>query len=393
MRVGLFSNAYHPVVSGVVNSLAEIRKGLLKRHHTPFLFAPEVRGYREKHAGVFRFPSLDLDPKVGFPVPIPFSARLARIIPRMGLDLIHSHHPILIGASAANFAQRLALPLVYTFHTQIEQYTHYVPFFSHETVRERARLKVSRYLNKCQLIISPSPGIRDLIDSYGVSTRVVTLPNAIDLSKFQRRRKLQPDLRERLGLAPNSKLSLSVGRLATEKGLPFLLRALSKFKSESEHHLVLVGDGPQKAELRRLAEHLDISHRTHFVGAKLYRDMPGIYSQCEAFVICSTTEVKPLVVLEALASGLPVVAVSACGTRDTLHHQHDGLLSDLDERTFLKNWQAVINSPELRSKLSKGAIQTSRSYSMDSYTSRLCALYQEVLQQHRQGMIRKKSVG
>ena len=107
MRIGLFSNAYHPVVSGVVNSLNEIRRGLLKRNHTPFLFAPEARGYRESHAGVFRFPSLELDRSVEFPVPIPYSAKLARLVPKMGLDLIHSHHPILVGATAAGAPPRL----------------------------------------------------------------------------------------------------------------------------------------------------------------------------------------------------------------------------------------------------------------------------------------------
>ena len=248
MRVGLFSNAYRPVVSGVVNSLVEIRRGLLHRGHTPFLFAPEVKGFQESHAGVFRFPSVDLDPSVGFPVPIPVSARLARLIPRMNLSLIHSHHPILIGAAAANFARKLHLPLVYTFHTQIEQYTHYVPFFRQQYVKERTRKKMRQYLSKCDTIICPSPGIRPVIESYNVGTPIVDLPNAIDLTKFQGNGEAHAEMRRRLSIPQDALVSLSVGRLATEKGLTFLFQAFAALEREN-HHLVVVGSGPKNEEL------------------------------------------------------------------------------------------------------------------------------------------------
>jgi glycosyltransferase involved in cell wall biosynthesis len=367
------------VVSGVVNSLDEIRKGLLKRRHTPFLFAPEVKGYREKHAGVFRFPSVEFDRSVEFPVPIPFSARLSRLVQRMDLDLIHSHHPILIGATAANFAKRHKLPLVYTFHTQIEQYTHYVPFFSHETVRDAARSKVSRYLAKCELIICPSPTIRDLIDSYGVTTRVETVPNAIDTKKFTPPHNCQTGLRERLGLPSETVISVSVGRLASEKGLPFLLRAFAALGCDEAHHLVMVGSGPQGQELREMSRELGLESRVHFLGALPYREMPSVYGQCDLFAICSTTEVKPLVVLEAMASGLPVLAVSACGTRDTVTHGKDGLLCSLDEEQFGAAWARLSQDRTMRKTLGEEGRRSARNFGIDAYVDKLCRLYQEVL--------------
>lgn len=379
MRVGLFSNAYRPVVSGVVNSLDEIRKGLLKREHTPFLFAPEVKGYREHHAGVFRFPSVDLDPSVEFPVPIPYSARLNRLVSRMRLSLIHSHHPILIGQAAANFARRLKVPLVYTFHTQIEEYSHYVPFFNQATVKRRARAKVRDYLCRCDLIISPSSEFRELIDSYGVSTPIVTLPNAINLEKFHAP-KIAFDLRTKLKIPEQATLSLSVGRLAPEKGLPFLLQAFTGCKPDIPHHLVLAGSGPQREELERLALALGISERVHFLGRLDYREMPEVYAQSDLFVICSTTEVKPLAVLEALASGLPVLAVSACGTRDTLTHDRDGLLCGLDQAAYQALWLKLVTDRPLRQRLSQGARETAHQYSIDRYMDRLCTLYQETLE-------------
>jgi 1,2-diacylglycerol 3-alpha-glucosyltransferase len=377
MRIGLFSNAYRPVVSGVVNSLVEIRKGLLKRNHTPFVFAPEVRGYQEAHAGVFRFPSLDLDPSVGFPVPIPFSAKLTRLVQRMDLSLIHSHHPILIGSSAASFARKLQIPLVYTFHTQIEQYTHYVPFFRQQYVKDRTRKKMRQYLAKCDLIICPSPGIRQVIDSYNVGKPVVTLPNAIDLSKFESPTH-EENLREQLGLSPDALVSLSVGRLAPEKGLPFLFQAFANLKAEN-HHLIVVGSGPQEDDLKSLVCDLEVASRVHFLGSVPYSQMPSLYAQSNLFVICSTTEVKPLVVLEALASGLPVLAVAACGTQDTLTDQVDGFLCSLERAQYEQAWTRLTTEPALRCELGTNARTTASQYSIETYLEQLCSLYQETL--------------
>ncbi|MCA9779633.1 MAG: glycosyltransferase [Candidatus Eremiobacteraeota bacterium] len=379
MRVGLFSNAYRPVVSGVVNSLVEIRRGLLHRGHTPFLFAPEVKGFQESHAGVFRFPSVDLDPSVGFPVPIPVSARLARLIPRMNLSLIHSHHPILIGAAAANFARKLHLPLVYTFHTQIEQYTHYVPFFRQQYVKERTRKKMRQYLSKCDTIICPSPGIRPVIESYNVGTPIVDLPNAIDLTKFQGNGEAHAEMRRRLSIPQDALVSLSVGRLATEKGLTFLFQAFAALEREN-HHLVVVGSGPQNEELVQFVKQLGVGSRVHFLGAVPYEEMPAIYAQSDLFVICSTTEVKPLVVLEALASGLPVIAVSACGTADTLTDRHDGRLCDGDPLRYREAWDELLGCSELRTRMARNARTTASGYSIETYLERLCSVYQETLE-------------
>ena len=379
MRVGLFSNAYRPVVSGVVNSLVEIRRGLLQRGHTPFLFAPEVKGFQESHAGIFRFPSVDLDPSVGFPVPIPVSARLARLVPRMNLSLIHSHHPILIGAAAANFARKLHLPLVYTFHTQIEQYTHYVPFFRQQYVKERTRKKMRQYLSKCDTIICPSPGIRPLIESYNLDTPIVDLPNAIDLTKFQGHDVTHAEMRRRLSIPKDALVSLSVGRLATEKGLTFLFQAFAALEREN-HHLVVVGSGPQNEELIQFVEQLGVGSRVHFLGAVPYEEMPAIYAQSDLFVICSTTEVKPLVVLEALASGLPVIAVSACGTADTLTDRYDGRLCDGDSLRYREAWDELLGCSELRTTMARNARTTASGYSIETYLERLCSVYQETLE-------------
>lgn len=383
MRIGLFSNAYHPLISGVVNSLDSIRHGLTEAGHQVYLFAPRVRGYRDEQAGVFRFASLEMSRKVSYPIPIPYSGKLFKLLRRTDLDIIHAHHPFLLGEVAASFAQQKRVPLVYTFHTQLEHYSHYIPLHQ-QVVKGMARSRMSRYLSKCDLVIAPSEGVRDLLDSYGVGSRVVTLPNAIDTARFSAPTQ-GPGWRARLGISPRAVVSLSVGRLGREKNLDFLLTCFARLPQtpKAEQILVIVGDGTERPRLERLATRLGIAPRVRFTGAVPYSDVPAVYACADLFAICSTTEVKPLVVLEALASGLPVLAVAACGTADTLSHRVDGWLCPGREDAFLQGWIALSGDPALRQELGAGARQTARSYSNELYLSRLTDLYRESIAEYR----------
>jgi glycosyltransferase involved in cell wall biosynthesis len=313
---------------------------------------------------------------VSYPIPIPYSGKLFKMIRRLELDIIHAHHPFLLGEVAASFAQQKRVPLVYTFHTQLEHYSHYIPL-NQQVIKGMARSRVTRYLNKCDLVIAPSEGIRGLLDSYGVQTRVATLANAIDTARFAAPNP-GADWRRRLGIPEHAMVSLSVGRLGREKNLDFLLTSFAKLNLEPpEHVLVMVGDGTERSRLIKLASELGIGERVRFPGAVPYADMPAVYAACDLFVICSTTEVKPLVVLEALASGLPVLAVAACGTVDTLHHRFDGWLSAPGEAAYLEGWRALTADPAFRQELGAGARQTAKSYSFDNYMRRLTDLYRE----------------
>lgn len=385
MRVGLFSNAYHPLISGVVNSLEGIREGLLEAGHPVYLFAPRVRGYHDEQSDVFRFASLEMSRRVSFPIPIPYSGKLFKMIRRLELDIIHAHHPFLLGEVAASFAQQKRVPLVYTFHTQLEQYSHYIPL-NQQVVKGMARSRVTRYLNKCDLVIAPSEGIRGLLDSYGVRARVVTLPNAIDTDRFSATEHLI-DWRRRWGFSPRATLSLSVGRLGREKNLPFLLRSFAAMPADPDHALIIVGDGLEAPHLLRLAQELGISDRVRFTGAIPYAEMPSVYAACDLFVICSTTEVKPLVVLEALASGLPVLAVAACGTSDTLHHRQDGWLASPRQDAYVEGWRELRGDADFRLRLSLGARQTARAYSFETYLKRLLELYEQAVTDYRGSLL------
>lgn len=375
MRVGLFTNAYHPFISGVVNSVDLIRKGLLKRGHTPFVFAPEYKGYKDEHAGVFRFRSLDMSRKVQFPIPIPFSTKLFPMIAKMDLDIIHSHHPLLLGDVGVYFSRKLKVPMVYTFHTQLEQYSHYIPL-NQAMVKTLARSAIVNYTQKCDLVIAPSPTIRELLDEYEVETRVETLENAIDISAFEGGDRAK--IRRRHGIGEHEMVAMYAGRIGLEKNLEFLIHSFASLPETLPARLLLVGSGLELPMLRELVEQLKADDRILFTDRVDYHEMVHHYAAADLFVMTSTTEVKPLVVLEAMSASLPVVAVAACGTEDTIEHGVTGLLCDLDQQAYRQLLVEALSQPDRLKQMGAKARQTVTRYSIDQYTDRLLALYQEL---------------
>ncbi len=376
MRVAIFTNAYRPVVSGVVNSVDLIRKGLLRQGHKAFVFAPQVAGFREQHSGVWRFLSISLTRKVEFPLPVPYSTRIFPLIPKLNLDVIHTHHPFLLGEVGAHFARSLGLPLVYTFHTQLEKYSHYVPL-PQDLVRKAARDYVAAYARKCDCIICPSPSIRGLLDEYGVTCRVEVLQNAIDLKAY--READGTTVRRELGLGPDRVLCIYTGRMGAEKNLEFMLDSFQKVHLQHpEAALLLVGDGPLLEDLRQKARDLDLADHVLFPGRVPYSRIPSYYAASDLFVMTSTTEVKPLAVLEGMATGLPVVAVDACGTGDTVTPGHDGLLCECDREAYTAILQHAVGDAGLRRRLGQAARQTAENYSLETYTHKLVDLYREL---------------
>ncbi|MCR5660684.1 MAG: glycosyltransferase [bacterium] len=375
MKVAIFTNAYRPLVSGVVNSVELIRRGLIRTGNIPYVFAPHAGDYKDTQAGVWRFRSVSLTQKVEFPIAIPYSTRIFPMIPRMGIDVIHTHHPFLLGEVGAFFAKHLQVPLVYTFHTQLEKYAHYIPLPS-DLVRKAARDYVTAYTKKCSCIICPSPAIRGLLDEYGVTCRVEVLQNAIDVKAY--RKADGSSIRRSLGLT-DELLCIFTGRMGIEKNLSFMLRSFKKAHSHfPKLRLMLLGDGPIWEELKLQAIDLDIADYVFFPGRVSYAEIPAYYAAADLFVMTSTTEVKPLAVLEGMAAGLPVIAVDACGTGDTVTNGHDGLLSECNETAYTAIWEKAAQDDALRETMGKNAALTAEQYSLDNYMQKLLALYREL---------------
>jgi len=315
VHIAYFTNFYHPIVNGVVRSVASFREILMKQGHNVFIFAQSDGTYKDTEPFIFRYPSVPLSGDISAAIPV--SPFVDQLLPILKLDVIHTHHPILLGQTAARKAAELGLPLVFTFHTQYWEYTHYVPF-PQEAIQEFLKNAVHKWLRdfmqKCQHIIIPSESMREiLVRDYGLAERYTVIPTGTNLEPF-----LRADgraLRQEKGWQDETVL-ISVGRLAPEKNWDILLQAFAKAcVQHPDLRLVLIGDGSGRDSLQQLAAQLGIAERVTFTGALPFEEIPRYMKAADVFSFASVTETQGLVTIEAMAAGLPVVAVDGSGTR------------------------------------------------------------------------------
>ncbi|PZR58548.1 MAG: glycosyltransferase family 4 protein [Candidatus Meridianibacter frigidus] len=314
LRVGFFTECYHPIVNGIVASVDTLAEGLRKAGHEVFGFAPHAPGYSETDGPIFRMPSLPLPVKTAYRLTLPFVSRgnLNGVIKR--LSIIHAHSPFVTGWMGMRYARRFHIPLVYTYHTQLEKYVHYVPFEAGATRRAASSL-TRTYANAADAVIVPTMAMRDHLLQVGVQAPIEVIPTGIDL-EFFRTGVRREDLRARFGSVRGQVLILCVSRLAREKNTELLLEAVAR--AEQPLQLVLVGGGPDRAYLELVAGRLQIADRVIFAGELPREQLPDLYASADIFAFPSLSETQGLVLAEALAAGARIVAVDTPQARDVL---------------------------------------------------------------------------
>ena len=315
LRVGFFTEIYRPVVNGVVTSVDTLAEGLRSRGHEVYCFAPSMPGATRSDGSVFRLPSLPLPTATPYRLTLPLVGRrnVNNVIKR--LALIHVHSLFVTGWAGLRYARRYGMPIVYTYHTQLEAYAHYVPFEPNATRFAAAQL-TRTFGNLVDAVVVPTPAVARHLRELGVEVRIDVVPTGIDVDHFGAGKR-DERLRRRLGVRAGGRLVLFVSRLAREKNVEVLLHALAG-ANDRTLTLVIAGDGPQREELERLAADLRVADQVVFLGVIARSDLPDLYASADAFVFPSTTETQGLVQAEALAAGAFVVAADTPPNRDVL---------------------------------------------------------------------------
>jgi 1,2-diacylglycerol 3-alpha-glucosyltransferase len=296
--------------------------------------------------------------------------------------VIHTHHPILLGQTAARKAAELGLPLVFTFHTQYWEYTHYIPF-PQEVIQEFLKSAVHKWLKefmqKCQHIIIPSESMKDfLVREYGLEERYTVIPTGTSLEPYQRAD--GKALRKEKGWQDETIL-ISVGRLAPEKNWETLLQAFAKVYPEHPNlRLVLIGDGTAKESLQELASDLGIAERVTFTGSLPFEEVPAYLKAADAFSFASITETQGLVTIEAMAAGLPVVAVDGSGTRDIVEHGKQGYLVENDADALAKGLHQLLSDPGQMKRFRHNALKKAKTFDVDLLSKQMISVYEQAIQ-------------
>ncbi len=377
MRVLIFTNAYKPAISGVVTSISLFRRELIRMGHDVYIIAPEYEDYQDEEPYIFRFPALDVSDQVDLSLVIPSRMTMYPTVRGLKPDLIHSQHPIWMGDIAANFAQDMNLPLVFTFHSRYDMYVKkYAPAVSKIAGLITDEF-VKRYLGKCAHVIAPTRGIRDLIlQEYDADAPVSVAPTPVDLNQYQN---LEPErIRKELGLL-DAEVLLYVGRLSEEKALDFLLEAFALVAGERPRaQLVLVGRGPGEQPLRRLAQKLGLAQRIIFVGAIPHEEVPHYAAMADLFVFPSQADTQGLGLVEAMAAGTPVVAVEALGPADVLAEGGGVLVPPLEE-VFARTVVALLSDERRLHELGEQGLREAQRYAVPVAAARLQSIYETAI--------------
>jgi glycosyltransferase involved in cell wall biosynthesis len=382
MHIAHFTNTYHPVINGVVRSVSGFRKALSDLGHNVFVFAQQQSDYDDEEPFIFRYPSVPLPAAVEIPAVIPLSPFMDRLMPSLKLDVIHTHHPVLLGQAAANKARELDLPLVFTFHTQYREYTHYVPFSQdlvQDFLKEAVNTWLRDFMRQCHHIVIPSESMRTiLVDEYGLVGPYTVIPTGIELEPFEKAD--GKTLRPQLGWE-NDRVMISVGRLAKEKNWTLLLEAASfALEKHPDLRLVLLGDGPDRQDLEVFAAELGIAGRVDFMGSVPFDEVPAYLKAADFFGFASTTETQGLVTMEALAAGLPVIAVEASGTRDIIQNEQQGLLVDEDTQALANGMNRLLSDEDRFQRFRQAAQARIDVFSMTTLAGHLTDVYEQANQ-------------
>jgi glycosyltransferase involved in cell wall biosynthesis len=312
VRVGFFTECYRPIVNGVVASIDALRDGLCSHGVDVTTVAPHFPHFIDDASDVVRVPSLPLPTQTAYRLCVPYLNADDRRRVR-GIDLVHAHSPFVTGWMGASYARRRNIPLVFTYHTRLDAYAHYAPFDRATT--ERAMVELTRrYANSADAVIVPTNAMESLLREFGVHAPIAVVPSAIDVERFAAGRR-SALVRARLGAADDAPLALVVSRLGMEKNVELALDALARVP---ELRLAVVGEGPHREALEERARRLGVAGRVRFTGALARERLPDVYASADAFLFPSTTDTQGLVLAEALAAGLPVVAADSEASRDVL---------------------------------------------------------------------------
>jgi 1,2-diacylglycerol 3-alpha-glucosyltransferase len=378
LRIAHFTNTYFPVMSGVVRSISTFRRAQEQLGHTVFVFGQDAPGHEDEEPFVFRYPSFNI-PIRNYPATIPVSPYIDWVLPILKPDVLHAHHPSPMGNAASDKAEKLGAPLVFTHHTRYQEYAQHMGL-PEEMVRELIERQLADYMEKCQHIIAPSQSIKQMIETtYGIRQRVTVIPTGIDLAPYQRANGRV--IRQQRNWTDGQRIIVTIGRLAAEKNFATLIQAAAiVMQRHADVKLAIIGDGPDKADLEKLARKLGIADRVDFVGRVPFDQVPNYLKAADYFSFASVTETQGLVTLEAMAADLPVIAVDATGTSDIVEHEKDGLLTRDDSDDLAAGLERILQEKGLAEQLREGAKAKAQSYETLHVTERMIAVYEQAIE-------------
>lgn len=380
----MISDVYFPRINGVSTSIKTFREELTALGHEITLIAPNYPDHTETDPNIIRIDSryLFFDPEDRL-MKRKLVSSLESELTDKNFDVLHIQTPFMAHYAGLKLSNALNIPRVVTYHTHFEEYlTHYFPFVPKPFVRSAARWFNRHQCNDVDSVIVPSTAMLQILKDYKIHKPIEIIATGIDERFFTPGNGKQ--FREKHNIEANRPVLVHIGRLAHEKNIDFLLNMLVELrKTVPEVLLVIAGEGPAKEHLVKLTQSLQLENNVNFVG---YLDRESSLLDCycagDIFIFSSKTETQGLVLLEAMAQKVPVVSLAILGTKDILDAGKGVIVADEDIHDFSAKVGKLINTPELRMKLSQEAYNYARTWSSKSFAEKKQNFYEKAIQQY-----------
>jgi glycosyltransferase involved in cell wall biosynthesis len=380
MRIVMLTNTFMPHVGGVARSVAAFTAEYRRCGHQVLVVAPEFPDMPASETDVVRIPAIQNFNGSDFSVVLPVSGLLTDELDDFKPQIIHAHHPYLLGTTALRIARFRDLPLVYTHHTLIEQYTHYMPGGDTPGFKRFAIKMGTRYANLADQVFVPSESIATLLQERGVQTPITVMPTGVDVEHFA-----QGDgarFRKQLAIPADAFVVGHLGRLAPEKNLEHLAGAVADFiKQNSRACFLVVGKGPSEPQIREIFAQRGLGERLHITGILEAEQLVDAYHAMDVFAFASRSETQGMVLTEAMAAGVPVVALDAPGVREVVRDKCNGrLLFDESSEALVSALQWIANLPAARLPALRQCIhETADEFSMSHTAAKALTCYESLI--------------
>ena len=400
MRIGLFTDTYPPYINGVSTSVQMLKNALEKKGHQVYVITvnnSSIKYNYDEKTHVMRIP--------GVPIGI-YDYRLTSIYPLKiinamkgwKLDVIHSHTEFGVGIFARIFAKQFNIPLVHTYHTMYEDYTHYIThgYF------DKSSKKIVEYLTKfycdktaSELIVPTNKTYKLFKEKYKYEKNIHIIPTGIEVDRFFSEnvsKKIIADLRKKLHFTKKDTVIVFVGRLAEEKNVEFLLKAHQKLiKNNSNLKLLIIGDGPDKEKFENISKKLSISKNVIFTGKVPWDEIKYYYHSADIFATASTSETQGLTVIEAMAANIVPLCINDTAFLGTITDELNGYIFN-NEEEYISRISYLLENNSEKNKIAKQARIQAEHFSSAQYAENVLVVYERALQhknKYRYGIISK----
>lgn len=410
MRIAMLTNNYKPFVGGVPISIDRLAEGLRALGHEVYVFAPSYENQVEEPF-VIRYKSCKSKLDGGMNIPNIFDKRIEKKFRDLHFDVIHVHHPMLIGYTALYLSRKYGIPVTFTYHTRYEQYLHYLkPYGKLQKRYRQERFQSLRkmeekffyystevatpgytkwFANRCDMVFAPTALMKDYLLEQGTERPVEILPTGLEPDSFRPDPDKCRQIRRTYG-GDKDYVFCTTARLAKEKNLDFLVRSMMRLKERigSRFRLLVMGEGPERENLERQIREAGMENEIRLLGNVPNQEIKNYCGACDLFLFGSKSETQGIVLLEAMAAKVPVIAVKASGVVDVVREGLNGYMVSETETEMAERIQEVLSQPVLFEQLKTGAADTAWEYLNSNIAKRAEAGYEAaMIQSMRRGFI------